>query len=369
MNRACVAVGLSRATAYRRLRPKPPFTNEFAKPTRRRAARRLSDDERSAIITVLNSERFCDQPPREVYASLLSDGKYIGSWRTMYRVLHEQNAVRERRNHRKPKRHAVPRLEATAPNQVWTWDISKLATHATGVFLNLYVVLDLFSRYVVAWMIAERENSALAKQLFAEAIGRYGVAAGQLIVHQDRGAPMTAHGFTELLGQLGVDRSYSRPRVSNDNAFSESHFHTLKYQPDYPGRFIDMAHARRWTDEFFAWYNDEHHHTGLALFTPSDVYFGRVDAIAERRQQALQDAYVAHPERFVGGPPRVKRPPTRVLINPIDDTAITLEELLEARVEELDEPCSPTPRPSTTPVINLPGVLQHHPGGEVPLAT
>ena len=222
--------------------------------------------DREHILSVLDSERFIDQPVREVYARLLSEGVYLCSWRTMHRLLKERGPVRERRNHREPRKHAVPRLEATAPNQVWSWDISKLATTATGVFLNLYVVLDLFSRYVVAWMVAERENSALAKQLFAEAVGRYNIEAGKLIVHQDRGAPMTSHGFTDLLSELGLERSYSRPRVSNDNAFSESHFHTVKYQPDYPGRFRDIQHARRWLAEFFEWYNDAHHHSGLALF-------------------------------------------------------------------------------------------------------
>jgi len=175
---------------------------------------------------------------------LLDEGRYLCSPRTMYRLLRERGQLRDRRDHRERAKHAIPRLEATSPNQVWTWDISKLATHTRGVFLSLYVVLDLFSRYVVGWMVAEHENSALAKQLFAEAISRYGIEPGKLLVHQDRGAPMTAHGFAELLAALGVDRSYSRPRVSNDNPFSESQFHTLKYQPDYPGRFQGPRHGR-----------------------------------------------------------------------------------------------------------------------------
>jgi putative transposase len=318
---------------------------------------------RASIVDVLDSERFIDQPPREVYATLLSEGQYHCSWRSMYRLLNERGPVRERRDHRERRQHAIPRLIAESPNQVWSWDISKLPSHLSGVFFNLYVVLDLFSRYVVAWMVAERENAALAKQLFGEAISRYGIEPGQLIVHQDRGAPMTAHGFAELLGELGVERSYSRPRVSNDNPFSESHFHTLKYQPDYPGRFRDIRHARRWCEDFFAWYNDHHHHSGLALFTPADVYFGRVDAIAERRQAALLSAYAKHPERFVAGPPRVPKPPPRVLINPSDEQPlVTATQLLNAREEELATLCSPAPRASSVPVIDLPGTLTPRPG-------
>jgi transposase InsO family protein len=201
----------------------------------------LSEPEREAILEVLHSERFVDQPPAEVYATLLEEGVFLASPRTMYRVLAAAKETKERRPQRAPRSFATPRLAASAPNQVWTWDISKLPTFTAGVFLNLYVVLDLWSRYVVAWMIAERENSALAKQLFAEAISRSGIEPDQLIVHMDRGAPMTSIGFAELLSVLGVERSHSRPRVSNDNAFSESQFKTLKYQPDYPGAFPQQA--------------------------------------------------------------------------------------------------------------------------------
>ena len=347
--RACNAVGLCRATAYRRLRQTAPR----AKAKRKRSHRRISDAKRSEILEVLDSERFIDQPPREVYATLLSESRYLCSWPTMYRILRERGPVRERRNQREPRHHAVPRLEAAAPNAVWTWDISKLATHERGTFLNLYVVLDLFSRYVVAWMVAARENSALAKQLFAEAINRYGVDPGQLIVHQDRGAPMTSHGFAELLGELGVERSYSRPRVFNDNPYSESHFRTAKYQPDYPGRFRDIAHARRWCDEFFDWYNERHHHTGLALFTPHDVFFGNLDAIVARRQQALNEAYAANPERFVAGPPRVKRPPVRVFINRAEGDQPTLERVIQTEDHKLDQLWTLTPADPLA--VNVPG--------------
>jgi putative transposase len=349
MKGACAAVGLDRATAYRLQRPKPSVKHG----PRRAQTRRIPDSERTEVLALLDSERFIDQPPREAYAALLSEGTYHCSWRTMYRILNERAAVKDRRNHRKARHHAIPRLSATAPNQVWTWDISKLASQLSGVFFNLYVVLDLFSRYPVAWMVAERENAALAKQLFAEAISRYDIEPGNLIVHQDRGAPMTSHGFAELLGELGVERSYSRPRVSNDNPFSEALFHTTKYQPDYPGRFADVQHARRWCAEFFRWYSESHHHTGLALFTPADVYFDRVETIARRREEALATAYAEHPERFVAGPPRVARPPARVLINPVEDQT-TGEELLGTPNDALAALFVSAPAPNTVTFIHLP---------------
>jgi putative transposase len=351
MTRACAALGLSRATAYRRSRLQPTAPVQRA---RARSHRRIPDSERAAILEQLDSERFIDQPPREVYAALLSEGTFSCSWRTMYRLLRERGPVRERRDQREPRHNAVPRLIASSPNQVWSWDISKLATYERGVFLNLYVVLDLYSRYVVAWMVAAHENSALAKQLFREAIERYGISAGTLTVHQDRGAPMTSHGFAELLGELGIARSYSRPRVSDDNAFSEAHFHTLKYQPDYPGRFRDIAHARSWCSEFFSWYNAEHHHDGLALFTPEQVFAGEVERIAERRQQALDDAYRRHPARFVAGPPVAARPAQRVMLNPLDAAPPTVAAILDTPDAQLAM-LWPTCDVSDVTIINLPG--------------
>ena len=315
MNRACDAVGLVRQAYYRAIE-QTMFT---LKPiSKRQSHRKLSGEQKAILLAAMNSEEFLDQPPREVYATLLSRGEYHCSWRTMYRVLAEQDLVRDRRNQRDPRSFAVPRLEATAPNQVWTWDISKLPTFERGVFLNLYVVLDLFSRYVVGWMVAAHENSALAKQLFEEAIPRYGIAPEKLTVHHDRGAPMTSHTFANLLADLGVNQSMSRPRVSNDNAFSEAHFRTAKYQPDYPGRFLDIEAARTWFQEFFDWYNEEHHHEGIALFTPAEVFRGEVEKVAAVRQQALDSAFAEHPERFVKGPPKASLPPAQVRINPAD---------------------------------------------------
>ena len=354
MTRACLSVGLCRSTAYRHQRP-PMVT---CAPRRKPSHRRIPDGERARILARLDSQRFIDQPPREVYATLLSEGEYLCSWRTLYRILKERAPIRERRNHREPRSHAVPRLVAAAPNEVWSWDISKLPTYERGVFLNLYVVLDLFSRYVVAWMVAAHENSALAKQLFGEAVRRYGIDPGTLIVHQDRGAPMTSHGFAQLLGDLGIERSYSRPRVSDDNAFSESLFHTVKYQPDYPGRFKDIAHARAWAGDFFRWYNTDHHHDGLALYTPQDVFMGHVEGIAIRRQHALDEAFERHPQRFVGGRPIAARPPQRVMINPLDAAPPTVDTILSTPDDELAE-LWPAPVTDDVPVINLPGAISH----------
>jgi len=314
VQRACAALDMPRATLYRHLKLKMPK----AAASSRRSRRRLSEPERQAVLDVLHQPRFADQPPAQVYAKLLDEGRYLCSVRTMHRLLTQAGESGERRLQRPKTHHSVPRLVADAPNVVWSWDITKLSTWSRGVFLSLYVVLDLYSRYVVAWMVAGRENSALAKQLLAEAISRHGIEAGRLRVHQDRGAPMTAHGFLDLLSELGVDPSHSRPRVSNDNAFSEAQFKTLKYQPDFPGRFRDVEDARVWCAQFFDWYNHHHQHSGLALFTPADVFEGRVHELVATRQAGLDAAYAAHPERFVRGRPKVARPPAVVTINPLE---------------------------------------------------
>jgi putative transposase len=313
VNAACDALGVSRASLYRKRRPPLPPTERVRPPS----PRRLSDGERERILETLNSPEFVDQPPTEVYATLLGRGIYLGSIRTMYRVLAEVGATRERRNQRAPQKHAKPSLTAAAPNQVWTWDITKLATKQKGVFLTAYVIIDLFSRFVVGWMLARKECKHLAAQLFAETIARHGVEPG-LSVHADRGSAMKSDTLAQLFASLGVSPSFSRPRVSDDNAFSEAQFKTLKYQPDYPGRFEGELHGRAYLQDFFGWHNDEHHHSGLALFTPADVYYGRVEAVRATRQAALVAAYGEHPERFPHGPPRVALPPAEVHINPLE---------------------------------------------------
>ena len=312
---ACRAIGLPRATLYRSRKPRA----ERRRPIQRRPdPRRLSDEERRIVIETLTSREFVDQPPAEVFATLLSRGVYLASIRTMYRLLAMHfGSVPDRRAQRIPKHHAKPSLEATMPNQVWTWDITKLAGTERGVFYCLYAIIDLFSRHVVGWMVAERESAKLAEHLFADTCTRHGVIPGSLTVHADRGGPMRSHGLAQLFADLGVERSFSRPRVSDDNPFVESHFKTLKYQPDYPGRFESLLHARAWLRRFFTWYGEHHHHVGLALFTPADVFYGRVPQVAAARQAALDAACAAHPERFPNGPPVVALPPARVAINPL----------------------------------------------------
>jgi putative transposase len=316
---ACAALGLSRATVYRGTSPTPA-------PTWRAPAgnpRRLCDDERQAIVDVMHSAEFVDQSPMEVFATLLGRGIYLASIRTIYRVLAEMGETKERRNQRLPHSYAKPTLTATAPGQVWTWDITKLATLQRGVFLHAYVIIDLFSRYVVGWMVAAKECKHLAAQLFAETVARHGIEPG-LTVHSDRGAAMKSDTLAQLLASLGVDQSFSRPRVSNDNPFQESHFKTMKYQPDYPGRFASVLHARAWLQTFFGWHNDDHHHSGLALFTPAEVFFHRVPAVHGVRQDALDAAYALHPGRFPNGSPKAALPPAEVNINPLEALAVTV---------------------------------------------
>jgi putative transposase len=289
----------------------------------------------------MGSEEFCNQPPVEIYQTLLERGEHLCSISTMHRLLRERRENGERRAPREPQHHAIPRLQAHAPNEVWTWDCSKLPTQARTDYLTLYVVLALFSRFVVAWMVSRKENSALAQQLMLEATARYGIDAEHLTIHQDRGAPMTANRYIDLLSEMGIVLSHSRPRVSNDNAFSEAQFKTQKYQPDYPGTFRNTAHARTWCNDYFDWYNFDHHHTGLAGYTPEQVFTARYVDVAAEKQRALDARYARNPERFVAGPPRVAQPPSCVCINPVTpeqieagaDTAVnfpTLNRVLEA---------------------------------------
>jgi len=315
---ACAALGVSRATLYRATSLPP------VRAARQRAPnpRRLSDDEREAIVDVMHTPEFVDQPPMEVFATLLSRGIYLASIRTIYRILAELGESKERRNQRSPQAHTMPSSTATAPNQVWTWDITKLATLEKGIFLHAYVIIDLFSRYVVGWMVAAKECKHLAAQLFAETVARHGVEPG-LTVHSDRGGAMKSDTLAQLLSILEVGQSFGRPRVSNDNAFSEAQFKTLKYQPDYPGRFTGLLHARGWLGDFFGWYNDDHHHSALALFTPAEVFFARVPTVYAIRQQALDEMYALHPIRFPHGPPLAALPPAEVHINPLDALTVT----------------------------------------------
>lgn len=335
-SRACAALGAARATGYRRQSPVAARAS-----VRQPSHRRLPAVQRAAILAALHSPRFCDQTPAHAYHTLLGEGTFLCSIRTMQRLLKDAGEARERRPVRPPQTHAVPRLVATAPNQVWTWDITKLPLIERGARLYLYVLIDLFSRYVVGWMIAGTENSALACRFVGTCAASHPMPAGSLTVHQDRGSPMTSRNFIDLLAELRIDSSHSRPRVSNDNAFSEAHFKTLKTQPDYPARFTGPTHARGWCGEFFDWYNDEHQHSGLNGHIPADVFYGRAVAITAIKQAALDDAYRRHPERFVNGAPRAKAPPERVSINPLPDSVVTLPSVL-GRNEISNAPAPPT---------------------------
>lgn len=309
---ACRVLGMPRSTLYRaRQTPQPAPPRERAP-----SPRALSQPERAAVRTLLNSERFQDQSPREVYATLLDEGTYLCSWRTMYRILAAYAEVRERRNQLRRPSYQKPELLATAPRQLWSWDITKLKGPATWSYYYLYVILDVFSRYVVGWLIAEHEAAALARQLIEESCTKEGIAADQLTLHSDRGSAMTAHSVAQLLATLGVTKSHSRPYVSNDNPFSEAQFKTLKYQPTFPERFGSLEDARAWARPFFHWYNHVHHHSALGLMTPAAIHFGQAEQLYQQRQAVLQAAYQAHPERFVRGRPVPPALPTAVWINP-----------------------------------------------------
>lgn len=312
---ACAALGVNRSTVYARR-----HRRGGAKRSARRGCaqpRALTPTERAQVHETLSSEAFRDQPPVEVYHALLERGVYLCSVSTMHRILRECGENGERRDQRRAQHHGVPRLVAEAPNEVWTWDCSKLPTEVRGRYLTLYVVLDLFSRFALAWMVSRKENSALAQQLMVEASARYRVGAAALTIHQDRGAPMTANRYIDLLSEMGIVLSHSRPRVSNDNPFSEAQFKTQKSQPDYPGRFANPAHAQRWCVAYFDWYNFKHHHSALAGYTPEQVFTGRYRQVASDKQRALDAQYAAHPERFVAGAPTAPMPPARVMLNPV----------------------------------------------------
>ena len=307
---ACVALAVARASYYR---SKQPARVETPRP---RPPRALSDGERAEVLATLDSERFADKAPLQVFAELLDEGKYLCAPRTMYRVLEAHGQVRERRAQLRHPSYAKPELVATQPNQVWSWDITKLLGPAKWTYFYLYVVLDIFSRYVVGWMVATQESAALAQQLFVESCAKEGVLPGQLTIHADRGAPMTAKSTALLMADLGITKTHSRPRVSDDNPYSESHFKTLKYRPEMPDRFGSIQDARSAVSGLMHWYLHEHHHSGLALLTPHQVHHGLATAVIAQRQLVLDAASAAHPERFVRGAPRHPLVPSTVWINP-----------------------------------------------------
>lgn len=309
---ACRALGVAPATIYRRRRP--PETRP-AKP-RPRPARALSADEREEVRATLYSERFVDCSPAQVWATLLDEGRYLASERTMYRILAERGETRDRRDQLVHPAYAKPELLATGPNELWSWDITKLLGPAKWTYYYLYVVLDVFSRYAVGWTIQYRESAQVAKQLIAQAIAQQGVAPGHLTVHADRGSSMRSKPVAFLLADLGVTRTHSRPYTSTDNPYSEAQFKTLKYRPGFPDRFDSILHTRTWGRDFFGWYNHEHRHSGIGLLTPATVHYGRAEQVLEQRARVLSAAYEANPERFVRGRPQPTELPDAVWINP-----------------------------------------------------
>jgi len=307
------ALALNRASVYRFAQPPSQSVPQKPHPAPPRA---LKADEQQQVLEVLRSERFVDQTPRQVYATLLDEGTYLCSWRTMYRLLKETGEVRERRNQRRQPVYTKPELLAEGPNQLWSWDITKLKGAQKGQHYHLYVLLDVYSRCVVGWLVAAQESAELAEQLIAQSCAREGIGRDQLTIHSDRGAAMTSRNVAMLLSDLGITKSHSRPQISNDNPYSEAQFKTLKYQPQFPERFGSLEDARAFCQRFFAWYNTEHCHSGIGLVPPASLHTGEAHQRRERRQQVLAAAYAAHPDRFVRKAPEPPALPTAVWINP-----------------------------------------------------
>ncbi|WP_390883521.1 IS3 family transposase [Kovacikia minuta] len=306
----CQGLGVSRASYYRKQKPKG---EPKPKPKPERA---LSNEERQQVLDLLHSDRFVDQSPQEVYATLLDEGTYLCSMRTMYRILADHAEVRERRHQLRHPNYQKPELLATGANQLWSWDITKLYGPYKWTYYYLYVILDVFSRYVVGWMVAHRESASLAERLIEQTTQKQQIQPGQLTIHADRGAAMTSKAVALLLSDLGVTKTHSRPHVSNDNPYSEAQFKTLKYQPQFPKQFGSIEDARTFCQTFFQWYNHDHHHSGIGLLTPAILHYGQAPAVTQQRQQVLQAAYLTHPERFVKGLPMPPAIPTEAWINP-----------------------------------------------------
>ena len=323
---ACDVLGVVRSSFYRQrpLLGPAPSGPSFTPATRPIPARALSSDERETVRAVLNSERFQDCAPAAIQAALLDDGQYLCSARTMYRILEEDGATRERRDQLVHPSYQKPELLATAPNQLWSWDITKLRGPAKWTYFYLYVILDVFSRYVVGWMVAPREGAELARKLIEETCEKQNIQPDQLGLHADRGSAMRSKPVALLLADLSVTKTHSRPYTSNDNPYSESQFRTMKYRPEFPDRFGCIQDSRAFCQTFFPCYNDDHRHSGIGMMTPTMVHYGLATAVRENRQKALDLAYAAHPERFVRRAPTPPVLPKEVWINkPINSDAET----------------------------------------------
>ncbi len=314
LRRSCQALAVPRATLYRRRRralSPPPVVAP-----RRSHPRALSAEERTATMASLHEERFQDCAPTQVYAALLDEGRYHCSIRTMYRLLESLGESRERRDQLTHPPYQKPELLATRPNQLWSWDITKLRGPVKWTFYYLYVILDIFSRYVVGWMVAYRESATLAERLIEHSCRSQHIQPGQLTIHADRGSSMRSKSVAQLMADLGILKTHSRPHVANDNPFSESQFRTLKYHPEFPDRFGSIEHSRVFCQPYFHWYNHEHYHAGLGLLTPAAVHYGQAPRLLVQRQSVLDTAYRTHPERFVRRAPRPPDLPSQVWINP-----------------------------------------------------
>ena len=309
VEKICAGLGVARASYYRRQRPNPVAITPRSHP------RALSGNERQGVLGILNSERFWDQAPGEIYATLLDEGKYLCSQRTMYRILADNQQVKERRDQLRHPRYQAPELIASRSNEVWSWDITKLLGPTKWTYFYLYVILDIFSRYVVGWMLAYRESAELAKRLIEQTIEREKIEPGSLTLHADRGSSMTSQPVAFLLAGLGVTKSHSRPYVSNDNPYSESQFKTMKYRPEFPERFGCYQDADRFCTEFFPWYNHVHHHSGVAYLTPYEVHYGMAQQRRDQRAEVLKEAFGKNPQRFVRGLPQPALLPTAAWIN------------------------------------------------------
>ena len=314
---ACRAFGVSKATFYRRRAPQAP---ESAKKARQHP-RRLSKEEEQSVLNTLNSERYMDESVPEVYADLLDRGTYLCSQRTMYRILEANQAVRERRNQRRHPEYTKPELLATAPNQVWSWDITKLKGPGKWSYYSLYVIMDIYSRCVVGWMVASRESASLAERLIMETCEKQDIARDQLTLHADRGTSMKSKLVAQLLADMGITKTHSRPHTSNDNPYSEAQFKTLKYHRTFPKSFGCIEDAQTFLRGFFEWYNCQHRHSGIGYVTPESLHTGRAHDIREKRCRILRSAFEKHPERFVKGIPLPPRIPEAAWINKPQQTA------------------------------------------------
>ena len=309
---SCEALGVPRSTFYRHLNNKPLGEKKLCA----RPPLALTNTERQTVVDILHSDRFQDKAPYQVYATLLDGGEYHCSIRTMYRILSaEHDGVKERRKQVQRPNYTKPELLATAPNQVWSWDITKLKGPAKWTYYYLYVIIDIYSRYIVGWMVAHREQTALAKRLIEQSCIKQNIQPGQLTIHADRGSSMKSKGVANLLVDLGVTKTHSRPHVSNDNPYSESQFKTLKYCPEFPDRFGSIHDARSFCQPFFGWYNKDHYHSGIALMTPENVHYGLAEQIIEVRSQVLKTAFFKHPKRFKGNVPKPLALPKAAWIN------------------------------------------------------